>query len=387
MQRPVRRSTSILTALGIGAGAMYFLDPNRGARRRGLVRDKAARLGRTTGALGGKAWRDARNQTLGAGAALRSRLRRDSSATDEIVAERVRSAIGHVATNPGALEVQVEDRTATLSGPILESDADRVRRATRRTRGVRRLDDRMEVHEQAADVPALQAGPEARLTRTRTGWRPVTRIAAAAAGTGLLAWAAVRRDALSAALAAVGAGVLARGTGNRPLRQLVGRAKRPVIDVQKTIHIAAPVEPVYALLADPTSLPRFMEHLKNVTRIGDELYRWEAKGPLGMDIGWDAAVTRRDTNERIEWRSEPGSDILTEGAIHLAEENGGTRVHVQLAYTPPAGAIGHAVASLLGDDPKSAMDADLLRLKSLLEHGVTRVDGERVSREDVARVN
>jgi uncharacterized membrane protein len=40
-----------------------------------------------------------------------------------------------------------------------------------------------------------------------------------------------------------------------------------------------------------------------------------------------------------------------------------------MSYTPPAGVVGHAVAKLLGSDPKSQLDQDLMRLKSTLETG------------------
>jgi uncharacterized membrane protein len=56
---------------------------------------------------------------------------------------------------------------------------------------------------------------------------------------------------------------------------------------------------------------------------------------------------------------------------------------VQLSYNPPAGALGHAVASLFGADPKRAMDEDMVRLKSLLEEGKTRADGEAVNIEEL----
>ena len=39
---------------------------------------------------------------------------------------------------------------------------------------------------------------------------------------------------------------------------------------------------------------------------------------------------------------------------------------------PPAGALGHTVASLFGVDPKRAMDEDMVRLKYLLEEGKRR---------------
>jgi uncharacterized membrane protein len=52
-----------------------------------------------------------------------------------------------------------------------------------------------------------------------------------------------------------------------------------------------------------------------------------------------------------------------------------------MTYNPPAGALGHAVASLLGSDPKRAMDEDLLRFKSLLEEGKASARGRTITRE------
>jgi uncharacterized membrane protein len=57
--------------------------------------------------------------------------------------------------------------------------------------------------------------------------------------------------------------------------------------------------------------------------------------------------------------------------------DGGTRVSVELSYIPPAGAFGHAVATMFGADPKSEMDADLLRMKSMIETGHAPHDAAR----------
>jgi len=54
-----------------------------------------------------------------------------------------------------------------------------------------------------------------------------------------------------------------------------------------------------------------------------------------------------------------------------------------MSYNPPGGALGHGLATLLGSDPKRAMDEDLVRFKSLLEAGRTRAHGERVTREEL----
>jgi hypothetical protein len=40
-----------------------------------------------------------------------------------------------------------------------------------------------------------------------------------------------------------------------------------------------------------------------------------------------------------------------------------------LCYRPLGGAIGHTLAKFFGSDPKSEMDADLVRMKTFIEKG------------------
>ena len=87
--------------------------------------------------------------------------------------------------------------------------------------------------------------------------------------------------------------------------------------------------------------------------------------------------------QRIEWRSLPGSTVENHGVIHLeAQKDGRTRVQIDMSYNPPAGLLGHAVAALLGLDPKSAIDQDMVQLKSLFEQGKARVDGHEVTKSE-----
>ena len=85
-------------------------------------------------------------------------------------------------------------------------------------------------------------------------------------------------------------------------------------------------------------------------------------------------------NERLVWRTVPGTTFGSEGEVHFeANRNGGTRVHIRLCYHPPGGALGHALAKLFGADPKSEMDADLVRMKTLIETGHASHDAARPS--------
>ena len=49
-----------------------------------------------------------------------------------------------------------------------------------------------------------------------------------------------------------------------------------------------------------------------------------------------------------------------------------------MTYQPPAGMIGHAVASLFNGDPKRQMDDDLMRMKAFIETGITPRKAQRI---------
>jgi uncharacterized membrane protein len=57
---------------------------------------------------------------------------------------------------------------------------------------------------------------------------------------------------------------------------------------------------------------------------------------------------------------------------------GGSTVTVRMGYTPPAGVFGHAVASLMGMNPRQAMNEDLARLKSIFESGRATNTGQEL---------
>ena len=93
-------------------------------------------------------------------------------------------------------------------------------------------------------------------------------------------------------------------------------------------------------------------------------------GPAGLPIEWTAEITEHVPNKLLAWKSLPGSTVQHGGVVHFEPiHEGSTRVHIEMCYHPIGGAIGHALAKLLGSDPKSEMDADLLRMKTFIEKG------------------
>jgi uncharacterized membrane protein len=173
-----------------------------------------------------------------------------------------------------------------------------------------------------------------------------------------------------------GLGLLARAITNMPVGELLGIAPGGGIHIQKTITIAAPVNEVFHFLSNYHNLPQFVSHLREIHRLGNNTSRWVAAGPAGTAVEWDAKITHYEPNKLLAWKSLPGSTIRTSGVLRLERLPGpATRVTLHMSYVPPAGALGHAVASLLGADPKKALDDDLNRLKVLMEGSRVKGNG------------
>ena len=377
---------NLLTGMVLGAGAMYLLDPDRGTRRRSLLRDQSVHAGhKLRDGLSATA-RDARNRVYGTAAELRSRFREDAS-DDEVVHERVRSGIGRVVSHPSAIQVVVEQARVTLRGDILADEIDALIKRVQGLRGVKEVQNELKPHATADDVPALRgAGRVQRGSDVwEENWSPTARVLAGAIG-GALAFEGIRSKGLvKDALGILGLALLSRAATNLPAGRLVGLGDGPRgIDVQKTIRIDAPVEQVWDLWSNFENFPRFMSHVQEVRRIDENRSRWVAVGPGGAPVAWEALVTAWTPKELIAWKSVEDSVVDTAGQVRFREVPGGTEVDVQLSYNPPAGALGHAVAWLFRADPKHALDEDMVRLKSLLEEAKIQADGEQVKVGEIA---
>jgi uncharacterized membrane protein len=95
-------------------------------------------------------------------------------------------------------------------------------------------------------------------------------------------------------------------------------------------------------------------------------------------VEFDTEVTCSTANEVMAWQTLPGSPVAHTGTIRFdAAPNGSTRVHIRMSYTPPAGWLGHRIATVFGVDPKHSMDEDLARMKTLIETGRLPHDAAR----------
>jgi hypothetical protein len=216
------RSAFGLAGVGLGAGLMFLLDPNAGRRRRKRARDRLVHASRRLTAASGAIARDLGHRTAAVPAKVRGLFRR--SAPDEIVEERIRSALGRVCSHPGAIDVICDGGRVQLSGAILERERRAVVATVRRVRGVKAVDDLLEPHPSAEQVPDLQGAsrPVRRPKMLRRRWGPAMRFLGATAGAALLAAAQRARGRAAWALGGAGAILLARGLLNAPLEQLAG---------------------------------------------------------------------------------------------------------------------------------------------------------------------
>ncbi|HEX5576619.1 MAG TPA: SRPBCC family protein [Gemmatimonadales bacterium] len=374
----------LFTGVVVGAGAMYLLDPDRGARRRSLLRDQGIHASHKVRDGFAGAARDARNRTAGVAAQVRSRIQQDR-AGDDILTERVRSAIGRAVSHPGAITVNVFEGRVTLGGHVLADELPELIRRVGRVRGVSEVGNELEMHATAENVPSLQGiGHRRQLSQTQGNLRPVTRLLLGTAGSLLAAQGVRKGGTAGAALSAVGAGLLAGAVGFDRSSGLVGFRSRKSVEVEKTLSIGAPVEVVWEVWSNFENFPRFMAHLREVRKIDEGHSRWVAVGPGGVSVEWDAIVTDWVPKQFIGWTSIEGSEVATTGQVRFRRASDTqTEIDIRLEYAPPAGVLGHEVASLFGDNPKQAMDEDLARLKSLLEMETGR-ERERLLLEDTA---
>lgn len=143
------------------------------------------------------------------------------------------------------------------------------------------------------------------------------------------------------------------------------------VPVECVVTINRSPQECYAFWRNLDNLPRFMEHLQEVTVFDERRSHWIARAPAGTHVEWDAEITEDRPNQMLAWRSLEGSDVPNTGTVRFepAPAGRGTILRVTMQYDPPAGRLGAAVAKLFGEEPRQQVAGDLRRFKQLLETG------------------
>ena len=110
---------SMMAGAALGATVMYFCDPHRGKARRAELQQRAASAARQGGHQVAKRAEDLLNRAKGAIAKTDAAFERgDEPIDDDILAERVRSHMGHITAHASDIETEVVDGVVALRGTV-----------------------------------------------------------------------------------------------------------------------------------------------------------------------------------------------------------------------------------------------------------------------------
>ena len=152
-------------------------------------------------------------------------------------------------------------------------------------------------------------------------------------------------------------------------RRKTGRYEEGLVG--RTVTINKSKDELYRAWRDFTKFPSFMENVDAVEDLGDGRSKWTIKAPLGSSVEVITRITDDRPGEVIAGKSEPDSQVETEGRVDFIEiaPGRGTGVRLTLRYTPLAGLPGRAIAKLLQREPNVQARRDLRRFKMLQETG------------------
>jgi hypothetical protein len=133
--------------------------------------------------------------------------------SDDVLAERVHARLGRLVSHPGAIDVVARSGTVTLSGPLFEAEVEQLLKGVGSVSGVTAIENRLEPHEDATHVSALQ-GPGPRTVPAPPErwlrWTPTARLIASIAGLALVALSSPNRPVRGAATGITGVELIER---------------------------------------------------------------------------------------------------------------------------------------------------------------------------------
>jgi len=156
-----------------------------------------------------------------------------------------------------------------------------------------------------------------------------------------------------------------------PLRARRDDKEGKLAHVGRSVTINRPRHELFAFWRDFQNLPTFMENIEKIEFTGHNRARWTIRAPVGTRVELETEIVDVVEDASISWRSTEDSQIRTEGKVTFTDAPGnrGTIVTADIAYTPPGGDIGRAIAKLFMAEPNIQARHELKRFKMLMEAG------------------
>jgi uncharacterized membrane protein len=143
------------------------------------------------------------------------------------------------------------------------------------------------------------------------------------------------------------------------------------IKMKKAVTVDCPPAQLYVFWRNLVNVSKLFESVLSIHALDDTRSHWMFRMPGGITLEWDGEITVDRKNEMIGWRSLDGADVDNAGYVRFERATGGrgTVVRVALQYNPPAGKIGAALATVLGERPEGVIEEALRKFKQLMEAG------------------
>jgi len=140
---------------------------------------------------------------------------------------------------------------------------------------------------------------------------------------------------------------------------------RIVINLEKALDVRAPLRDVFDACGRVERLPGLLPHVREARVVAEDHHHWVIDEPTNGTIEWDTVVTRFGTNQVLAWETPPGSVVRHTGRlVFRSNEDGSTRLRVDVSYVLPPGPFGERVASLVGSQE---LEDALRRWRSRIE--------------------
>ena len=133
-----------------------------------------------------------------------------------------------------------------------------------------------------------------------------------------------------AAAAGAAAFLLSRrtGSGGAPIEEISdapdhvwrrGTSRYDPNTLGQTVLIGKPRQELYDLWRDFAKFPNFMENVERVEKLDSKRSRWTIKAPGGSSVELVTKITEDKAGRAVAWRSEPESEIETEGRVEFID--------------------------------------------------------------------